>query len=175
MSARKHPMARSAVSLNRQSGGISRSGARGRTETTVEVVRSTKAVTNATKGRKTRKPVLRFGRIPENPEFRAFIRTFPCVLEGKIVYAPLGNRQMRHVCSGRIEASHVGRSAMKLKAADETCLPMCVNGHRTGWGAFHKTSRLFLDVWGLNKKALVEKYQALAREAGIHVAEGVVV
>ena len=63
---------------------------------------------------------------------------------------------------------------MRIKAADETCLPMCSRGHRTGPLAHNKISSLFWSAWGLNKQVLVEQTQQKAREAGIHVVEGVV-
>lgn len=129
---------------------------------------------NAPRGSKRQKRVLRFGGIPQNPEFLAFVRTLPCILNGLTGYAPLGTLQIKHFCLGRIEASHVGRSGMAQKAADETAIPMCVAAHRTGPFAFHKISREFFSTWGVNKQVVVEKTQAAARAVGISIHEGVV-
>ena len=174
--ARKRPIRRSAIQPKpgnadsrdlRPAGGVGSASA---------VLRSIRLSQNAPRACKRQKRVLRFGKIPQNPEFLAFVRTLPCILTGKTGYATLGTpRQVFvHQCSGRIEASHVGRSGMRIKAADETCLPMCSRGHRTGPLAHHKISSLFWSAWGLNKQVLVEQTQQKAREAGIHVAEGVV-
>lgn len=129
---------------------------------------------SSTRPKRAKKRVLRYGGLPENPAFLAFVRTLPCILIGLTAYAPLGTLQIRHVCRFRVEASHVGRAAMGLKAADETCLPMCSEAHRLGPFAYHKSAPIFWIVWGLNKERLVSETRAAARAAGIHVAEGVV-
>ena len=166
--ARTKPLVRSGLKhprsgVQRRAGAISDGRV---TETTRQCRKSRKSTATG------KKLSLRFGKIPKNPDFRAFVRTLPCILAGKIGYAPLGTLQVRHICRGRIEASHVGRSAMAMKAADETCLLMRVEAHRTGPFAYHKSNSMFWMVWGGNKKVLVERAQQLAREAGIHVAEG---
>lgn len=98
-----------------------------------------------------RNPKRRSGGVPENPAFLKFIRTLPCILHG----------DPRHVCSGRIEAAHIGWGRGRgQKAPDETAVPMCSSLHRTGEFAQHKTPKTFWQYWKLDRAALMAKYQA---------------
>lgn len=124
----------------------------------------------ALKRPKTRKlKPLRFNQVPQNPEYLKFIRTFSCILNG--LQCKAGLRQKLHVCSGQIEAAHTGAHGLKQKAADETALPICSNGHRTGNCAYHKSARKFWAHWGIHRANLVQKFNDLARAEGIHVAD----
>ena len=98
----------------------------------------------------------RFGGVPANPEHRAFIRTFPCILYG------VGD----HRCSGRIEAAHTGPHRRGQKAVDESCLPICTNGHQTGQFAQHKMGWRFWGYHGVNREELVGKFMELGRAEG---------
>jgi len=138
-----------------QNGNTSRPRVPGSIKTPLEVVThqttSTDGLKRATAQKK--KP-LRFGGIPQNPKYLAFIRTQPCILNGLATKFDL----YRHVCSGVIEAAHTGMRGMKQKGADESALPMCCNAHRTGIGAHHKTGRKFWEIWGIDRAQLVAKY-----------------
>lgn len=118
------------------------------------------------------KRVLRFGGIPQNPAYLAFVRVNQCILFGLKVRSGKLAGKYAHVCSGKLEAAHAGRRGRGQKAADETALPMCTNGHRTGIHAHHKGTATFWGIWGLDKAKLIAKYNALARESGIQLAEG---
>lgn len=119
--------------------------------------------------RRAKKKALRFGRVPQNLEYLEFIRSKPCILLGLWT----NKSPLIHLCSGRIEAAHTGPHGRGQKAADETALPMCTRAHRTGVDAHHRGSRLFWDIWGINREVLVSKHQTDAQDAGIYVAEGV--
>lgn len=99
---------------------------------------------------------VRFGGVPANPEHRAFIRTFPCILWG------VGE----HKCSGRIEAAHTGPHGRGQKAVDESCLPLCTNAHQTGQFAQHKMGWRFWKYHGIDRDALVSKFVELGRAEG---------
>lgn len=121
-----------------------------------------------------RKP-LRFGGVPQNPQFVKFVHTKPCILTGLRVIGPLGTLIHVHICSGKLEAAHTGRRGLKQKAADETALPMCTNGHRTGQYSHHRIGNRFWEVWGIDKSKLIGKFVGMAREAGIKIFEGFVI
>lgn len=118
------------------------------------------------------KKVFRAGGIPQNPKYLAFVRLNTCILFGLTVASGKLRGKYTHACSGMLEAAHTGPRGNRQKAADETALPMCSNGHRTGIHAHHKGTRTFWGTWGLNREALVKKFNSLAREAGIQLAEG---
>lgn len=110
--------------------------------------------------RKCRKSLLRAGNVPQNPQYLIFVRLFPCVLNG-LVAEPAG---YTHVCSGKIEAAHTGPRGRGQKAADESALPICTSGHRTGRFAHHRAGRKFWAIWGLDRESLVAKFNALFLE-----------
>lgn len=113
-----------------------------------------------------RKP-LRFGGVPQNTKYLAFVRCFECILNN---LRPSGMLSP-HACSGKIEAAHTGRRGMKQKAADETALPMCVNAHRTGKYAHHRLGKNFWSFWGLDKAKLIQSFNEMARESEVLVQE----
>ena len=110
-----------------------------------------------------KKRPLRFGRVPQNPAYLVFIRTCPCILIGLAVF-PAGRPPHSHVCSGKIEAAHTEPHGRWQKAVDESALPICTSGHRTGQFAHHKTGRKFWSLWGLDREKLVAKFNALFLE-----------
>lgn len=121
--------------------------------------------------RQKRKPV-RFGGIPQNPKYLAFVRCFDCVLKGLLIRGPLfGTVIGGHVCSGKIEAAHTGRRGRGQKAADETALPMCSNGHRTGKYSHHKLGKNFWSFWDLDREKLVQSFNEMARESEVLVQD----
>lgn len=144
-----------------------------------EVSQVQKSASIALRPRKRRKLLVRLGGVLENPRFRAFVRTFPCILRGLQAFefrsdaAPgtkriLSSVEVRHVCSGRIEAAHTGvGSGMGQQTGDENCLPMCVSAHRTGKFSHHALGKEFWMFWGINREAEVEKMNAAARAEGI--------
>lgn len=89
----------------------------------------------------------RSGRVG-NPEFMAWIRTLPCILEGG-------------ECSGRVHAHHAGPRPFGRKAADDTCIPLCQRHHsdlHDGRGYFKSTGlRGWLRLW---QDARIRDYQA---------------
>lgn len=71
------------------------------------------------------------------------------------------------ICSGVIEAHHAGEHGLGNKAADDTCIPLCVHHHRSltdRLGIFAGWPPRSLKAWEL---AVVAHYQALYAE---HVA-----
>lgn len=140
------------------------------TPTTTQTAKTSRT---APVGRK--KKALRFGGVPQNPKYLAFVRVNQCVLFGLTVKTGKLGGKYTHACSGKLEAAHTGRRGRGQKAADETALPLCTNGHRTGIHAHHKGTATFWEIWGLDKSKLIAMYNALAREAGIQLAEGFVV
>lgn len=61
-----------------------------------------------------------------NWRYRAWIRTLPCAACGT---------------NKRIEASHTGPHGLNQKASDYTCVPLCIEHHRTGKEALDRIGR----------------------------------
>lgn len=130
-----------------------------------EVSQVQKSTPIAPRPRKRRKFLVRLGGVLENPRFRAFVRTFPCLLSDPDV---VKYKSLMHVCSGRVEAAHTGLgTGMGQKTGDENCLPLCVSAHRTGKYSHHALGKSFWSFWGINREAEVEKMNAAARAEGI--------
>lgn len=109
---------------------------------------------------------LRFGGVLQNPKYLAFVRCFPCILSGlKVCTGGI------HTCSGKLEAAHTGRHGRGQKAADETALPLCSNGHRTGKYAHHRLGKNFWSFWGLDQAKLIQSFNEMARESEVLVQE----
>jgi hypothetical protein len=131
----------------------------------VEVRKVTVTRHGALKSKK-RKPT-RFGGVPQNPKYLAFVRCFACILSG----LQSKKDSVPHSCSGKIEAAHTGRRGLKQKAADETALPMCTNGHRTGKFSHHRLGKNFWKFWGLDQLKLTSSFNEMARESEVLVQE----
>ena len=70
-----------------------------------------------------------------------WLRTLPEVGPLRDLAIERQDASMSHrVCTGRIEADHMGRRGIGQKAEDSTCAPMCTKHHR------HRT-----DVYGFFK------------------------
>lgn len=149
-------------------GHVSRREAAGRTETAKRMPDTGNPNGRAVRPARARKRGLRFGGVKQNPEYLAFIRTFPCILNG--LQETESGRV--HVCSGRIEAAHTGMRGRGQKAADETALPMCVRAHRTGKDSHHAGSRVFWWRWGLDREKLVQKFNDRWEEWKVNGMDG---
>lgn len=115
---------------------------------------------------------LRFGGVPQNPKYLAFVRCFPCILKNLPIYGAFFDTVVgAHVCSGKIESAHTGRHGGGQKAADETALPMCTNAHRTGKFAHHRLGKKFWEFWGLDQSKLIQSFNEMARESEVLVQE----
>jgi hypothetical protein len=68
------------------------------------------------------KPMARAEAPTDDPRYRAWIRTFPCVACGAY---------------RKIEASHTGPHGLSQKSDSRTCLPLCEACHRTGNKSLH--------------------------------------
>lgn len=134
------------------------------TLTTQERSKSHKSPARAKK----RKP-LRFGGVPQNPAYLAFVRCFQCILHNTVVVN--GVITAIHQCSGRLEAARTGRHGRGQKAADETALPMCTNAHRSGKQAHHRLGKKFWEFWGLDQAKLISSFNEMARESEVLVQE----
>jgi len=64
---------------------------------------------------------------PRSEEYKAWIRTLPCVACG---------------IEGRSEAAHTGTDGgMSMKASDYSCVPLCGDCHRQAPGAYHRIGK----------------------------------
>ena len=114
-----------------------------------------------------KKKSLRFGGVPQNPAYLKFVRCFSCILKD----LQSKNGKEVHSCSGILEAAHTGRHGRGQKAADETALPLCSNGHRTGKSAHHRLGKKFWEYWGLSQELLISGFNEMARESEVLVQE----
>ncbi len=70
------------------------------------------------------------------PEYRAFVRQFPCCACGRL--------------DRFVEAAHTGDHGLSQKSADRSCIPLCEECHRTGQWALHRIGPVrFEEIWGL--------------------------
>ncbi len=75
------------------------------------------------------------------PEYREWVRTFPCAACGR--------------CYG-IEAAHTGPRALSRKSSDRQCIPLCDVCHRTGRSSIHKLGPVqFQIIWDISLEAIV--------------------
>ena len=98
----------------------------------------------------TPKPITRQEAAPvDNPRYRAWIRTFPCV-----------------VCNSarRIEAAHTGAHGLGQKSDSMKCLPLCERCHRTGPDSYHASAATFADRHQLDIPNLIEQFNELWAE-----------
>lgn len=98
----------------------------------------------------------RSGRGPMRDEkYKAWIRSLLCC-----------------ACSTEIgvEAAHTGSDGgTGLKASDTSCVPLCVDCHRTGERAYHRLGRPeFERVWGLDLAGLVARLNRVYFVGGRH-------
>ena len=64
---------------------------------------------------------------PRDEDYKAWIRTLPCVACGM---------------EGRSEAAHTGADGgMSMKASDYSCVPLCADCHAGAPGAYHRIGR----------------------------------
>ena len=82
----------------------------------------------------------------DNPRYRAWIRTFPCVVCGS---------------ARRIEAAHTGAHGLGQKSDSMKCLPLCERCHRTGPQAYHRSAATFAEVHKLDIPNLIEQFNTL--------------
>lgn len=69
------------------------------------------------------KPITRQERPVDDPRYRAWIRTFPCVVCGS---------------ARRIEAAHTGPRGLGQKSDSKKCLPFCFGCHQDKPDSYHK-------------------------------------
>jgi hypothetical protein len=64
---------------------------------------------------------------PRDEDYKAWIRTLPCVACG---------------IEGRSEAAHTGSDGgMSMKASDYSCVPLCSDCHTKAPGAYHRVGK----------------------------------
>lgn len=86
---------------------------------------------------------------PRSPEYRRWIRSFPCAVCGALV---------------RIEAAHTGMHGISQKSSDFQCLPLCVWDHREGPYALHRIGpEQFEQYYQVSLAGLVAEFQQLWR------------
>lgn len=172
MPARKTPIARIGINRTKKRASLAASGFICRVERGVQVLGVGKRPAIRPRGLKRGKSKLvRFGGVPQNPKYLAFVRCFDCILNGLSVVGPLGTTVHVHVCRGRIEAAHTGPHGRGQKAADETALPMCSEAHRWSRFSHHKLTGKFWEVWELDRNKLVCNFNDMARESEVLVQE----
>jgi hypothetical protein len=88
---------------------------------------------------------------PRDDEYRAWIRTLPCVGCGR---------------EGRSEAAHTGTDGgMSTKASDYSCVPLCTECHTQAQGAYHRARKgAFERRHGLSFARMAERLNAEWRE-----------
>lgn len=79
-------------------------------------------------------------------DYRKFIKTFPCICCGSRTW---------------IECAHVGQRGSGQKCSDYETLPLCPAHHVQGPQAHHVLGKRFWSVWGLDRYALIEKFNRL--------------
>jgi hypothetical protein len=81
---------------------------------------------------------------PRDEDYKAWIRTLPCIACG---------------IEGRSEAAHTGSDGgMSMKASDYSCVPLCSDCHTQAPGAYHRVGkRAFEHRHGLSFARMVER------------------
>jgi len=104
----------------------------------------------------------------DNPDYRAFVRTFGCVVCWGVLQ-PL--RQLEDAYQGcaeqksRTECAHVGRRGLSQKCPDCESLPLCaIEHHRVGPESHHRLGKRFWGFHGLDRQALIREMQSLWAE-----------
>jgi len=83
--------------------------------------------------RRIRMPRRKARRGPErSPEYRAWIRNYPCVTCGRC-YA--------------IEAAHTGPHGISQKSSDRSCIPLCAWCHRLGRYSLHRLGPTWFEAF----------------------------
>jgi hypothetical protein len=104
----------------------------------------------------------------DNPAYRAFVRTFGCVVCWGVLQ-PL--RQLEDAYQGcaeqksPTECAHVGRRGLSQKCPDCESLPLCaIEHHRVGLESHHKLGKRFWGFHGLDRAGLIKQMQNLWAE-----------
>ena len=100
-----------------------------------------------------------------DPDFRAFIRCFGCIVctAGLLVGQCDAwdtyrlDRQQRSLT----ECAHVGRRGLGQKCSDRECVPLCRFHHTTGINSHHTLGKRFWSHHGLSRHALIAELQRL--------------
>lgn len=86
----------------------------------------------------------------EDPAYRAWIITLPCV-----VCQRYGYRQ-----TTRTEGHHHGPRGLSQKAPDRRLLPICIVHHQSGSTAIHVLGRRFAEYHGIDLEAEIARLNA---------------
>ena len=85
---------------------------------------------------------------PRDEDYKAWIRTLPCVACGM---------------EGRSEAAHTGNDGgMSMKASDYSCVPLCADCHTQTSGAYHQVGKHAFEL--AHGLSFVELTRQLERE-----------
>jgi hypothetical protein len=99
----------------------------------------------------------------DDPAYRAFVRTFGCVVcfASKLIRLSLDGRNFQ---TSPTECAHVGRRGLSQKCPDCESLPLCaIKHHRIGPESHHRLGKRFWGFHGLNRVELIRELQALYR------------
>jgi hypothetical protein len=98
----------------------------------------------------------------DNPAYRAFVRTFACILCVRPIGLLIRQGQEVVVQLSNTECAHVGRRGLSQKCPDCESLPLCaLEHHRIGPKSHHTLGKRFWGFHGLNRVALITQLQAL--------------
>lgn len=92
----------------------------------------------------------------EDVQYRAWIRTLPCVV---CQQWQITRRQF-----GPVECAHVGPRALSRKCSDYETIPLCVWHHRLGPQSYHAMPKSFWTYWKINRAEILQGLNQKYRE-----------
>ena len=95
------------------------------------------------------KPITRQEAPVDNPRYRAWIRTFPCVVCGS---------------ARRVEAAHTGPHGLGQKSDSRQCIPLCRYHHRIAEDSYHASALTFAAKHYLDIPNLIVQFNELWAE-----------
>jgi len=89
-------------------------------------------------------------------KYLAFIAAQSCCVPGYHLMPP------DQLCL--VEVAHVGLRGLGQKCSDRETIPLCAWHHRIGQASVHVLGKNFWSEWGLDKDALIAKYNRMYEE-----------
>jgi hypothetical protein len=88
----------------------------------------------------------RYSDRPRDPAYVQWVRRQRCAVAGEL--------RTPSQCGGPVEAHHAGERAFGRKAADDTCVPLCVRHHRE----YHDVRGFFAHLSRTERRTLVNEW-----------------
>ncbi len=91
--------------------------------------------------------------VVSDPQFRAFVRTFGCVVCFGALVRDCGWPPVQH---SRTECAHIGIRGLSQKCSDFDSAPLCaIEHHQVGPTSHHVLGKRFWAFHGLDRRAII--------------------